>query len=228
VSEPGTIAERLAAVRARVQAAAERAGRAPESVRLLAVSKTKSEAEIREAYAAGQRAFGENYAQELAKKAEALADLPGIEWHMIGPLQRNKVRLVTGVVALMHTVDRVDLAADLDRRAAAAGRVLPVLLEINVSGERSKAGVAGPLARFLAGEVRAMSHLRLVGLMTIPPDTEDRELARPYFAELRRLRDKLGGNLPELSMGMSHDFEIAIEEGATIVRVGTAIFGSRS
>lgn len=228
MSEPDTIAERLAAVHERIAAAAARAGRPAESIRLVAVSKTKPAEMIREAYAAGQRDFGENYAQELSQKAEALADLPGIKWHFIGPLQRNKVKLIAGVTSLVHTVDRPELAAELARRAVAPGRVLPVLLEVNVSGEATKAGCSPPQAPSLAAEVRALAYLRLDGLMTIPPDTDDREQARPYFAALRRLRDEIGGDLPELSMGMSHDFEIAIEEGATIVRVGTAIFGSRA
>jgi pyridoxal phosphate enzyme (YggS family) len=221
-----TIAGRLAEVRGRIAAAAQRAGRSAESVTLLAVSKTKPEAQIREAYAAGQRDFGENYVQELSAKAAALADLPGLRWHLIGPLQRNKVKPVVPVAALVHTVDRPALAQEIEKRAAAAGRVVPVLLEVNVSGEASKAGCPPAEAGALAGAVRAMPHLALRGLMTIPPDTGDREQARPFFAALRALRDRLG-DLPELSMGMSHDFEIAVEEGATIVRVGTAIFGSR-
>jgi pyridoxal phosphate enzyme (YggS family) len=222
-----TIAERLAEVRGRIAAAAARAGRPAESVTLLAVSKTKSEALIREAYAAGQRDFGENYVQELCEKAAALADLPGLRWHVIGPLQRNKVKQVVPVAALVHTVDRPALAEEIEKRAAAAGRVVPVLLEVNVGGEASKAGCPPAEAAALAAAVRALPHLSLRGLMTIPPDTEDREQARPFFAALRALRGNLG-DLPELSMGMSHDFEIAVAEGATIVRVGTAIFGSRS
>lgn len=223
-----TIAERLAAVRARIAEATTRAGRPDGSVRLLAVSKTKSEAQIREAYAAGQRDFGENYAQELASKAMALADLKDLRWHMIGPLQRNKAKLVVPVAKVVHTVDRVELAEELSKRAAGTGKTPQVLLEVNVAGEASKAGCTPEGAVGLAALVRGLPHLDLVGLMTIPPDTDDRELARPFFRRLRELRDALGGGLSELSMGMSHDFEIAIEEGATIVRVGTAIFGARS
>jgi pyridoxal phosphate enzyme (YggS family) len=223
----GTVAERLGAVRAKIAAAAARAGRPPEGVRLLAVSKTKPEALIRAAYAAGQRDFGENYVQELVAKAPALADLPDLRWHVIGPLQRNKVKQVVPVAALVHTVDRAELASELDKRAAAAGRVVAVLLEVNVSGEASKAGCSPDAAHRLADAVRALPHLRLAGLMTIPPDSGEREQARPFFAALRELRGRLGGDLAELSMGMSQDFEIAIEEGATIVRVGTAIFGAR-
>lgn len=223
-----TIAERLAAVRARIAEATTRAGRPEGSVRLLAVSKTKSEALIREAYAAGQRDFGENYAQELATKAMALADLKDLRWHMIGPLQRNKAKLVVPVAKIVHTVDRPELAEELSKRAAGTGKTPQVLLEVNVAGEASKAGCTPEGAVGLAALVRQLPHLDLVGLMTIPPDTDDRELARPFFRRLRELRDALGGGLAELSMGMSHDFEIAIEEGATIVRVGTAIFGARS
>ena len=224
--ETTSIAEHLAAVRKRVQEAAARAGRAPESVTLLAVSKTKSEAQIREAYAAGQRDFGENYVQELCAKAAALADLADIRWHLIGPLQRNKVKQVVPLAALIHTVDRLALAEEIEKRASTVG-VIPVLIEVYVSGEASKAGCSPEEAPALAERIREMGHLSLRGLMTIPPDTEDREEARPYFARLAALRDRISG-LTELSMGMSHDFEIAIAEGATIVRVGTAIFGSRT
>ena len=222
-----TIASRLAAVRERLAEAARRAGRDPSSVRLLAVSKTKPEAMIREAYAAGQRDFGENYVQEMVAKSEALKDLPDIRFHLIGPLQRNKAKLVVPVAAMVHTIDRASLAAELSRRAEAQSRTVRVLLEVNVAGEASKAGCAPEDAAALAEAVRGFPNLPLAGLMTIPPDTDDRELARPYFRRLREIRDALG-DAPELSMGMSHDFEIAIEEGATIVRVGTAIFGSRS
>lgn len=227
VTTASTIAERIAVLRERIAAAAARAGRRPESVRLLAVSKTKPAEQIREAYEAGQREFGENYVQELTAKAAALSDLPDVRWHLIGPLQRNKAKPVVPLVSLVHTVDRPELAVELDRRASAAGRAVSVLLEVNVSGELSKAGCAPADAPALAETVRALPHLALAGLMTIPPDTEDRELSRPHFRRLRELRDSLGGELPELSMGMSHDFEIAVEEGATIVRVGTAIFGAR-
>lgn len=221
-----TIAGRLAAVRAHIEAAAARAGRPGRSVTLVAVSKTKPEAAIREAYAAGQRDFGENYVQELAAKAAALSDLPDIRWHLIGPLQRNKVKQVVPLISLLHTVDRAALAEEIEKRAAAASRVVPVLIEVNVGGEASKAGCAPGDAAALADVVRSLPHLELRGLMTIPPDTGDREQARPFFAALRSLGAAIGGAL-ELSMGMSHDHEIAIEEGATIVRVGTAIFGSR-
>jgi hypothetical protein len=222
------IAARLADVRERIEAAAARAGR-PGGVRLLAVSKTKPVEAIRAAYAAGQRAFGENYAQELAQKAEVLRDLPGLEWHFIGRLQRNKAKQVAQVAQAVHTVDRADLAVELGKRAAAAGVTLRVLVEVNVSGEASKGGCLPAELGAVLAAVRAAPALTAVGLMTIPPDTADPNDARPFFAALRRLRDEHGGAaaLPELSMGMTHDFPVAIEEGSTLVRVGTAIFGAR-
>lgn len=223
------IAARLAEVRRQIEAEAAKAGR-PGGVRLLAVSKTKSPEAVRAAYAAGQREFGENYAQELAQKAEALRDLDGIGWHFIGRLQRNKAKQVVQVAHAVHTVDRVELAAELGKRAAAAGVKVRVLVEVNVSGEASKGGCPPSEVGEVLAAVRAAPALEAVGLMTIPPETEDPEGARPFFAALRKLRDEHGGAsvLPELSMGMTHDFAVAIEEGATIVRVGTAIFGARA
>ncbi|WP_434043911.1 MULTISPECIES: YggS family pyridoxal phosphate-dependent enzyme [Sorangium] len=227
--DPGNIASRLEEVRRRIATAAARAGRRPEDVRLIAVSKEKPAEAIRAAYAAGQRDFGESYAQELVEKAEALADLDGIVWHAIGRLQRNKAKLVARVAQVVHAVDRDELAIELDRRAAATNRTLDVLLEVNVGGEASKGGCApGELAPLL-GAVARCAHLRPVGLMTIAPFLDDPTDVLPFFAQLRALRDAHGGQeaLPELSMGMSHDFEAAIAEGATLVRVGTAIFGAR-
>jgi len=223
------IAARLADVRGRIEAEAARAGRPAGSVRLLAVSKGKPAEAIRAAYAAGQRAFGENYAQELAEKAEALADLEGIEWHFIGRLQRNKAKQVVRAARTVHAVDRAELAAELGKRAAAAGVKVRALVEVNVSGEASKGGCpAGEVGAVLAA-IRAAPSLEAAGLMTVPPESEDPEVARPFFAALRKLRDEHGGAaaLPELSMGMTHDFPVAIDEGATLVRVGTAIFGAR-
>lgn len=229
----GEIAARLADVRRRIEEAAAKAGR-PGGVRLLAVSKTKTPEAVRAAYAAGQREFGENYAQELAQKAEALRDLDGIVWHFIGRLQRNKAKQVVQVAQAVHTVDRVELAVELGKRAEAAGSAgarakLRVLIEVNVSGEASKGGCSPAEVGAVLAAVRAAPSLEAVGLMTIPPDTEDPNEARPFFAALRKLRDEHGGAavLPELSMGMTHDFGVAIEEGSTIVRVGTAIFGAR-
>lgn len=224
-----TIAESLAAIRARIDAAATAAGRVPESVKLVAVSKTHGPEAIREAYAAGQRTFGESYAQELDAKAAALADLAGVEWHFIGHLQTNKAKVVARVAHLVHAVHSRDLAAELGKRAAAASRApLPVLVEVKLSAEASKHGAPpadlGALLDAISGDAR----LRLRGLMTMPPP-DDLAAARRVFDELAALREKHGGaaRLPELSMGMTNDFEIAIAAGATLVRVGTAIFGSR-
>lgn len=223
------IQARLAEVRAGIEAATQRAGRAPGSVRLVAVSKNKPAEAIRAAYAAGQRDFGENYAQELEEKAAALADLDGIRWHAIGQLQRNKAKVVARIARFVHAVDREELAVELGRRASAAGVTLEALIEVNVSGEASKGGCVPASLGELLGVIRRLEGLRVVGLMTIPPASDEAEAARPVFAALRALRDEHGGAaaLPELSMGMTHDYPIAIAEGATMVRVGTAIFGSR-
>ncbi|WP_129354983.1 YggS family pyridoxal phosphate-dependent enzyme [Sorangium cellulosum] len=225
----GNIASRLEEVRRRIARAAARAGRAPEEIRLIAVSKGKPAEAIRAAYTAGQRDFGENYVQELAEKAEALADLDGLVWHAIGHLQRNKAKVVARVAQVVQSVDREEIVVELDRRAAALARTLDVLLEVNVGGEATKSGCApGDLGPLLAAVARC-AHLRPVGLMTIAPFREDPADVRPFFAQLRALRDAHGGQaaLPALSMGMSHDLEAAIAEGATLVRVGTAIFGAR-
>ncbi len=214
----GTIAERLAAVRAGISG----------GVTLVAVSKTHPASAIREAYAAGQRDFGENYAQEWRAKAEELSDLPELAWHFIGALQTNKVKLFFRAGApsplWIHAVDRPALARELSLRAEAAGRRLRVLLEVNVAGEASKSGCAPEVVDALAEEVAALPGLELRGLMCIPPAVGD---PRPRFAALRALRDGLRMKLPDLSMGMSGDYREAIAEGATLVRVGTAIFGER-
>jgi pyridoxal phosphate enzyme (YggS family) len=228
--DPEAITRRLDEVRARIREAEARARRPPGSARLLAVSKGKPAAAIRAAYAAGQREFGENYAQELEQKAAELGDLEGLVWHAIGRLQRNKAKQVVRVARMVQAVDRADLATELGKRAAAAGVRLPVLVEVNVGGEATKGGCApGEVGAVLAA-IAAQPSLTAAGLMTIPPETDDAEGARPFFRALRELRDQHGGAsaLPELSMGMTHDFPVAIEEGATIVRVGTAIFGARA
>jgi PLP dependent protein len=220
------VAESLAGVRERIARACARAGRDPASVKLVAVSKVQTVAAIREALEAGQRAFGENYAQELREKAEAIGEGSGVEWHFLGALQTNKVKMIVGKVALVHTCDRPSLAQELNKRAAALGTVQRVLVEVNLAEEPQKGGIAPrALASFVA-EIAQLSALRCEGLMCIPPAEED---ARKHFRRLRELRDELGGSaaLPALSMGMSADYETAIEEGATIVRVGTAIFGER-
>ena len=223
-----TIAEGLEKVRDRIERAARAASRDPSTVKLVAVSKTKPASAIREAYAAGQRDFGENYAQELAQKAEELSDLRDLRWHFIGHLQSNKARVVAPVAHLVHTVDSVSLAKELAKRGEKAGRdSLDVLVEVNVGGEAQKHGItAGALAELIAA-IEAVKPVRLHGLMTMPP--HDLEGARRAFEALASLQATHGGKskLPELSMGMSDDLEVAVACGATIVRVGTAIFGTR-
>ena len=223
-----SVAEGLASIRERIDRAARAASRDPAEVLLIAVSKTKPAAAIREAYAAGQRDFGENYAQELVQKAEELADLTEVRWHFIGHLQSNKARFIAKVAHVVHTVDGPSLARELGKRVAKEGRErLPVLVEVNVGGEAQKHGSsAGDLLDVLAA-VEAEPGLRLRGLMTVPPN--EREGARRAFEALSSLRSLHGGcaRLPELSMGMSDDLEVAIACGSTMVRVGTAIFGSR-
>jgi PLP dependent protein len=225
VSEIGT---RLSSLRARIDDAALRSGRDPARVRLLAVSKTQSLEAMREAYAAGQRSFGENYVQELASKAEALADLSELSFHFIGHLQRNKAREAAHHAHVIESVDRAELATELDRRAS---RTIEVFVEVNVGGEAQKAGCAIENVGALLEHLRGCERLRARGLMAIPPAHDDPEASRPHFRAMRELFERLreGGHdeLVELSMGMSADFEIAIEEGATIVRVGTALFGER-
>ncbi len=225
------VAEGLARVRSRIERAAAAAGRDPAGVRLVAVSKKKGPEAVREAFAAGQRAFGENYAQELAVKAEALADLEGLEWHFIGHLQTNKARLVARHAHVVQTVDSPALARELGKRAAREGRraPMPVLIEVNVAREPQKPGAAPSDIEDVIRAVRSEESLALRGLMTMPPPG-DLDGARRCFETLVSLRNLHGGRslLPELSMGMSDDLEIAVSCGATIVRVGTAIFGRRS
>jgi pyridoxal phosphate enzyme (YggS family) len=224
-----TISERLADVRERIRRAAEAAGRDPLFVGLVAVSKTQPPERIRAAYDAGQRDFGENYVQELRSKQEALSDLAGIRWHFIGHLQRNKARQVVGRVALVQTVDSLGLLEELGKRAVAAGTEAEILLQVDVAGEETKSGCSPEELRTLVTAARERPGVRLRGLMAIPPWEDEPEGSRRHFVALRELRDGSGGTaaLPELSMGMSGDFEVAVEEGATIVRVGTAIFGAR-
>jgi pyridoxal phosphate enzyme (YggS family) len=224
-----TIAERWAAVRARVEAACARVGRAPDEVTIIAVSKMQPASAVREALAAGAQHFGENYAQELATKRTDCGD--GARWHFIGRLQSNKAKLVAGQVELVHAIDHVDTARALGKRLAAPA-VQPILLAVNLGGEDTKGGVAEAAAPALARELAVVPGVRLDGLMTLPPPADDPEAMRPLFLRLRALRDRiaseLGRPLPVLSMGMSDDFEVAVECGATHVRVGTAIFGPRA
>ncbi|TMA99516.1 MAG: YggS family pyridoxal phosphate-dependent enzyme [Deltaproteobacteria bacterium] len=213
------VAENLARVQERIRAACSRAGRDRDTVQLVAVSKGQPIEAVLLAFAAGQTVFGENYAQELHEKADAL---PEAEWHFIGALQTNKVKIVVGHSALVHTCDRASLANELSKRAEMKNIVQRVLLEVNVGREPQKGGALPEQVDALHAAVREMERLRCDGLMCIPPPEQD---PRPHFRALREMRDRLG--LRELSMGMTADFEAAIEEGATIVRIGTAIFGER-
>jgi len=231
-----SIAENIARVREQTAAAARRAARAADEITLMAVSKTFSAERIREAYAAGLRVFGENRVQEFAGKATSLRDLRDIEWHLIGHLQTNKAAKAAELFDAVDSVDSVRMADKLNTFAQSAGKTLSVLVEINVGGEKEKNGVApgsDELEQILQGAPQ-WGNLKIQGLMTVPPYTEDPEGSRPYFRQLRQLRDSIAAReLPKigtavLSMGMSHDLEVAIEEGATCVRVGTAIFGERA
>ena len=230
------ITENVAVVRERIARAVKRAGRRTEDIALMAVSKTNPPENIRAAYDAGLRLFGENRVQEFAGKAEALRDLHDAEWHMIGHLQTNKTARTAELFHAVDSVDSLKLAEKLDAAARNLGRKLNVLVEINVGGETAKSGVAPDsqdLEELLSAAPR-LEALRFRGLMTVPPFADDPERARPYFRKLRELRDTIAArnlsavSMDQLSMGMSHDFEIAIEEGSTCVRVGTAIFGERT
>ncbi len=231
-----SITENIAMVRDRVSESARRVGRRADDIALMAVSKTHFPDRIRKAYASGLRLFGENRVQEFAGKAGALADLAGAEWHMIGHLQTNKAGKAAELFHAVDSIDSVKLAEKLDFAALAIGKKLSVLIEINVGGEMAKSGIA-PDSPALDGLLLAAPQfeaLEFCGLMTVPPFTDDPAEARPYFRNLRELRDVIAGRklpairMDALSMGMSHDFEVAIEEGSTCVRVGTAIFGERA
>jgi len=229
------IAENIASIRERMKAAATRAGRNVDDVTLMAVSKTVPPDLIRGAYLAGARVFGENRVQEFAEKVDALRDLSNAVWHMIGHLQTNKAAKAAELFAAVDSIDSLRLAQKLNSVAQQAGKKLGVLIEINVGDEAAKTGVA-PESQELEKILQAapsLDHLEIRGLMTIPPLTNDPQEARPYFLKLRELQKQISTrqlprvDLHVLSMGMSHDFEIAIEEGSTCVRVGTAIFGER-
>ena len=224
------IDERWAAVRARVDTAASAAGRGATDVRIIAVSKKHPATAIAAAHAAGVRDIGESYAQELSAKRDEVGELEGLRWHFIGRLQRNKAKLVVGRVALIHAVDSERLACAIDEHAAAAGVVQPVLIAVNIAGEASKGGVEPEAAESLLALIDRLPHTRCQGLMTMPPWPDHPEDNRAHFRALSALRDRLRlpkNPLPELSMGTSDDFEVAVSEGATLVRVGTAIFGPR-
>lgn len=216
----------------RMASAAMRAGRDPSSVRLVVVTKTVDRGRITQAVAAGAVILGENRVQEAKEKIEALGKIAS--WHLIGHLQTNKAKYAVRLFDLIHSVDNLELAAEIDRQAAKIGKVQNILIEVNIAGEASKAGMAVKGAPALVREAARLKNISIQGLMTMPPYSENPEDSRPYFTVLRELAETIAtGNIPnvamqELSMGMSGDFEVAIEEGATLVRVGTAIFGERS
>ncbi|MDX9820481.1 MAG: YggS family pyridoxal phosphate-dependent enzyme [Syntrophales bacterium] len=218
-------------IRERIAEAALRKGRRPSDVRLMAVTKTVDDERIAEAIAAGVDVIGENYVQEGKRKIEKLGKT--VEWHMIGRLQTNKAKYAVALFDLIHSVDRMELAQELSRRAALAGTVIPVLIEINTGGEDTKSGIPPARALELVRNAASLPNLSVRGLMTMPPWFDDPEEARPFFRSLRELRDRIeeeriaGISMRELSMGMTQDFEVAVEEGATIVRIGRAIFGER-
>lgn len=228
------IARNLDLVRERITAAARRAGRDPSDVTLIAVSKTFGEEEVRDAYRAGQRDFGENKVQEGLQKIAATSDMAGIRWHLIGHLQSNKARKAAGSFACVHSVESIDLLRRLDGAAAEQGTSPEVLIQVDLAAESTKFGAAAEHVEAIAREALDARAVRLSGLMLMPPWSADPEETRPWFVRLRDLRDRLvAAGVPaaavrHLSMGMSHDFEAAVEEGATLVRVGTAIFGART
>jgi pyridoxal phosphate enzyme (YggS family) len=241
--DPSIIAANLMAVRERIAQAADASGRAPESVRLIAVSKTFPAESVRAAIAAGQRDFGENKVQEAIPKIDAIeamsagAQVAGDQvprWHLIGHLQSNKARKAARPFDVIHSIDSADLLQKIDAAAREARRTPELLIQVDLAGEATKFGATPDELQPIFDAAAALTNARLVGLMVLPPWSEDPEVARPYFRRLRELRDELGSrgvpaeSVRELSMGMSHDFEVAIAEGATMVRVGTAIFGRRT
>ena len=222
------IRENLLRVTERIEKASQNAGRNPKDIRLVAVSKTMETDRVREAIEAGVTILGENYVQEAQKKIEEIGK--PVSWHFIGHLQTNKAKVVVRLFDVIHSVDSVALAEELNRRAQQANQKIPVMIEVNLSGEATKFGTEEEKVTTLAQGVLKLDHLSLEGLMTMPPYFDDPEMSRPYFIQLRELKERLvkgGIPLKDLSMGMSNDFEIAIQEGATYVRVGTAIFGAR-
>jgi pyridoxal phosphate enzyme (YggS family) len=228
------IADNLAHVRSRIDAAARRAGRNPAEITLVAVSKTFDADHVRAAWEAGQRDFGENKVQEAERKIAATTALAGARWHLIGHLQSNKARKAAAPFAMIHSVDSMDLLKRLDGAAAEAGAEPEILLQADLAGEATKHGAGEQDLVSLARAALQSRAVKLAGLMLLPPWNENQEVTRPWFVQLRRLRDRLASDgipaesLKHLSMGMSHDFEAAVEEGATLVRVGTAIFGRRT
>ena len=225
------VGDNIRKIREEIAEAALRSGREPSEVRLMAVTKTVDDDRILEAIEAGVDIMGENYIQEAKRKIETMG--VDVKWHMIGHLQSNKSKYAVRLFDMVHSVDRIGLAAELDKRSAAVGRVMDILIEVNVSGEESKSGIRADEAFSLISEIAVLDNLSIRGLMTMPPWFDNPEDTRPYFVALRELRDRIatenieGVEMGELSMGMSGDYRVAVEEGATIVRVGTAIFGAR-
>jgi PLP dependent protein len=225
------ITERINVIRQRIAAAAVRCNRDPGSVKLLAVTKTVQTPVIEQAIKAGLTAFGENYVQEAREKIPAVGR--HVQWHMIGHLQTNKAKYVVNLFDYIHSVDRLELAAEIDKRAGLTGRKINILIEINVSGEETKGGIQAIQSIDLIKEVSRLENVSVRGLMTMAPYSDNPENSRPFFSELKNIRDQIaregidGIQMEELSMGMTDDFEVAIEEGATIVRIGRAIFGER-
>jgi len=229
----GTIRNNIARIRDSIAKAALRAGREASEIKLMAVTKTVAEKKIIESIEAGIDIIGENYVQEAKKKNVSLGN-KAIEWHMIGHLQTNKAKEAVQLFDMIHSVDRMDLAVELDRRSKLLERVTKILIEVNISGEKTKRGVPQKNAIHLIRDMSAFRNLSVYGLMTMPPWFDDPEKTRPYFAALRELRDRIikeqfeNVAMRELSMGMSSDYQVAIEEGATLVRIGRDIFGART
>ncbi|WP_456437728.1 YggS family pyridoxal phosphate-dependent enzyme [Desulfurobacterium sp.] len=225
------IKERVFIIKERMAKAAERAGRKPEEITLLAASKTRTPDEIREAFEAGVKIFGENRVQEARNKIPALSDLP-IEWHLIGHLQKNKAKYAVKMFKLIHSVDSISLIEELEKRAAKEHKIQEILIEVKLSPEETKHGCKEEEVPQLIENIFEKEHLKLSGFMVVPPYLENPEEVRPYFRKLREIKEFMEKTFetkfPHLSMGMSHDFEVAIEEGATIVRIGTALFGPRN
>jgi len=225
------IASNISQIRQQIASACAKCGRDPESVHLVAVSKKKPAADIESAIAAGQSLFGESYVQECVAKIDQVES--AAVWHFIGGLQSNKVKYLSGKVAMIHSVDRLSLAKEIDRQWGKLNSNVEILIQVNLGEEETKSGATAEELLKLVSQVARLEHLRIKGLMTLPPWDDDPEMVRPYFRQLRTLAEQVeelglpNVKMTELSMGMSHDFEVAIEEGATMVRIGTAIFGAR-
>ncbi|MBN1381489.1 MAG: YggS family pyridoxal phosphate-dependent enzyme [Deltaproteobacteria bacterium] len=226
-----SIKDNIEQIRMNIEAAALKSGRKVSDVRLMAVTKTVDDARIMEAIDAGIDLIGENYVQEAQRKIEIIGN--AVQWHFIGRLQTNKAKYAVRLFDMIHSVDRIALAAELDKRAKAAGCIIPILIEVNLSGETTKSGVPKDGVFDLVRQTAGLDNIAVEGLMTMPPWSDNPEDSRPYFAQLRALKEAIaakqliGVEMQELSMGMSADYEVAVEEGATIIRIGTSIFGER-